>query len=157
MWWDDLGWLPYSHHGTSSLSSLNRHGRRKSQLCEMWRSAPCGAYGLQCDSLLHYVLLLASEELLLCTWSTSCPPSALTLESNYLPFSHSSFTQLLWSICTLSKILYHSDITSVSFGLSFVQVRVCFGANWNQVYPAQRPPSGLSLQPPCCQNHAILM
>lgn len=43
-----------------------------------WRSAPCSARGLQGGSLFHCGPLLDYREQLLCAWSTSCSPSALT-------------------------------------------------------------------------------
>ena len=53
------------------------------------RSAPCSAHGLQGDGLLFCGPLLRCRNLLLCAWSSSCPPSALTLVPAGL-FSHSS-------------------------------------------------------------------
>lgn len=62
----------------------------------MWRSASCGISVLQGDSLLHYGPLLGCKELLLCAWSTCCPPAALTLVAAglFLSFSCSPFLNL---------------------------------------------------------------
>ena len=60
-------------HTSWSVSSFRLHGL--SHGCT-GRSALYG--GLQGDSLLLHGPLLGCRELLLCTWSTSCPPSALT-------------------------------------------------------------------------------
>ena len=44
-----------------------------------WRCALCSAHGLKEDSLLLRGPLLGRRKLLLHSWSTSCPPSAMTL------------------------------------------------------------------------------
>jgi len=57
-----------------------------------YRSAPHGSHGLQRAFLLHHGPLPGCKELLLHSWSISCPPSALTLVAAEfcLPFSPSS-------------------------------------------------------------------
>ena len=58
----------------------------------MWRFALHDAHGLQGYSLLHCGPLLSFRELLLHLWTTSCPPSALTLMAAGLFLSHFSLS-----------------------------------------------------------------
>jgi len=89
----------------------------------MGRSAPCGACGLQGDSLHHCGPLLGCRELLLHVWITSCPPSALTsVPAGLLScISHSSlpaavvqkfFPSLNLLSQSTSNIIHHSWLCS---------------------------------------------
>lgn len=82
------------HHILSYLSNIayafwDISLRRISHRCT-WRSAQCGTHGLQGDNLPNGGPLLDCRELLLCTWSISCLPSALTFGAAWLLLSYFS-------------------------------------------------------------------
>lgn len=56
----------------------------------IWKSALCGAHGLQEDSLPHPGALLDCRDILLCAWSSSSSPQALNLVPEGLFLSHFS-------------------------------------------------------------------
>lgn len=68
----------------------------------MWRSSVQGTHQLLGDRLLHHGPLLSTRGLLFCTWSTSCPPSALTFVPAGLLLSH--------FLTPHSQLLLHSSL-----------------------------------------------
>lgn len=90
----------------------------------MWRSAPPGTCGLQEDSLLCRGPLLGCSELLLWTWSTSCPPSTPTLVavglflSHFPLFSPSCFSTAFFSLKSAlpEHVQHHPQVSSGSSG-----------------------------------------
>lgn len=68
------------HSSSTGCASTRPHSPLPRGLLRgcIWRSAPWDTCGLQGDSLLFHRPLLGCRELLLCAWSTSCPPATLT-------------------------------------------------------------------------------
>ena len=88
-----------------------------------WRSALCGAHGLQGDSLFLHGPPLGCKELLLHAWWNSCPLSALTLVSAG-PFHifHSSLSAAVAQQFSpfLNLLSQSTDIVTHSSGLTVV-------------------------------------
>ena len=125
------------------------------------RSAPCGDHGLQGDGLLLHGPLLGCRELPLCTWNTSCPPSALTwmAAGRFSHVSHSSLPaavvqQFFHFLSLLSEHTQHhswlSSGSSVSLWSSWSWLFSDTGQRWallTEATPAAPLPKPYHINP----------
>jgi len=107
----DLSWGPFHRLQVDLCSTVDLHG-------------------LQGHSLPHRGLLHGLQgNVCLGTWSTSSPPSSLTLV--FAEFSSSRLQNALTEFISPSQLRYPRGPTTVTGRLSLGQWQVCLGASWH--------------------------